>query len=67
MKVGDLVTYRHGSDKTQGVVLYVQKQYINSGKPERARVYWSKPFFSYEELDDYLDWVDDLEVISEGG
>lgn len=62
MKVGDLVSYRHDeTDTMRGIVLYVRKKYIDSGPPERAKVYWGGSADKY----DVEDWVDDLEVISE--
>ena len=65
MKAGDLVSYRHAKSATVGVVLYVRKKYVNSGPPERARVRWTVGL-NPEEFEGLEDWVDDLEVISEG-
>ncbi len=64
VSVGDLVSYRHDeTDTMRGIVLYVRKKYINSGPSERAMVHWTP-------ADDFcngvvMDWVDDLELISE--
>ena len=63
MKAGDLVSYRHDeTDTMRGIVLYVRKKYGNSGPPERAMVHW----IVYPADGEIEDWVDDLEVISEG-
>ena len=63
MQVGDLVSYKHDETGTmQGIVLSVRKKYINSGPPERAMVHW----IVYPADGVVEDWVDDLEVISEG-
>ena len=62
MKVGDLVSYRHDKPgKTQGIVLYVRKKYIDSGPPERAMVHWNNA----ADNDEVEDWAGDLEVINE--
>jgi len=63
MKVGDLISYRYdNARKTQGIVLYVRKKYINSGPSERAMVHWNNSSYN----NDVEDWVGDLEIISEG-
>lgn len=62
VSVGDLVSYRHDeTDTMRGIVLCVKKKYINSGPPERAMVHWNNHLHNGE----VMDWVDDLELISE--
>ena len=63
MNVGDLVIYRHdrSNSKTLGLVLWVTKKYINSGKPERAHVYWTDPDLGSHQIDH--DWIEDLEIV----
>lgn len=65
MQVGDLVSYRHdNTGEMQGIVVEVRKKYITSGPPERALVHWVAPAY-YDNEANIMDWVDDLEVISE--
>lgn len=62
MKVGDLVRYRHWHDKLQhlrGVVIKIKK--IRSG--DRAQVLWNRD----PQIEEVMDWVEDLEVVNEGG
>ena len=62
MKVGDLVKYRHYHDKLKDMRGVVCKVVNNPyWKPERALVLWNHPRFHGDDMD----WVDDLEVVSE--
>ena len=62
MKVGDLVRYRHWHDNLKhlrGVVIKIRK--IRSG--DRAQVLWNRD----PQIEGVMDWVEDLEVVNEGG
>ena len=64
MKVGDLVRYKHyhtNLKHVRGVVCGV-KYPVSGYKVERVRVVWNHPRVNDPEV---LDWVDDLEVVSE--
>ena len=64
MKVGDLVRYKHyhtNLKHVRGVVCEV-KYPVSGHKVERVRVVWNHPRVNDPEV---LDWVDDLEVVSE--
>ena len=62
MKVGDLVRYRHYHNKlkdVRGVVCAIRN--VRSGN--RALVIWNHP--RVQDDPNVMDWVDDLEVVSE--
>lgn len=67
MKVGDLVRYRHYHNDlrdVRGIVCELRNGYTTNytDRPERALVFWNHPRVQDNEV---MDWIDDLEVISE--
>lgn len=58
MKVGDLVKYRMYHKNLQSLLGIVLR---TSRDKERVRVLWNR----IDRNDDVMDWVEDLEVVSE--